>query len=134
MVTKNNIDSLEIGYSCMIDKFQEGHYSELFKYLTKGVQEDGKILEYNNFKILYYSLYRVKQIQGYGCLYKISDDGDLESMEIEYEEYIKGLRKKENPVKVIETPQDLVKDNDYLLISRKSYFKYLRELNISQDK
>lgn len=133
-VTKNNIDALGIGYSCMIDKFQDGDYAELFKYLTKEVQEDGQVLGYDNFKVLYYSLYRVKQIQGYGCLYQINDDGDLESMEIEYEEYIKGLRKIENPVKVIETPQDLVKDNDYLLISRKSYFKYLRELNISQDK
>lgn len=128
-VTKDNIDNLDIGYSCMIDKFQEGDYAELFKYLTKEVNENGEVLTYDNFKVLYKSLYRLKQIQGYGCLYNITDDGDLESMEREYEELIEGLRKNENPEKVIETPQDLAKDTEYLLISRKSYYKYLRQLN-----
>lgn len=128
-VTKINIDNLDIGYSCMMDKFHEGDYAELFKYLTKEVNENGEVLTYDNFKVLYKSLYRLKQIQGYGCLYQITDDGDLDSMEIEYEELIKGLRKNENPEKVIETPQDLAKDTEYLLISRKSYFKYLRNIN-----
>lgn len=129
IVTKNNIDDLDIGYSCMIDKFQENDFAELFKYLTKEVQEDGKVLDYNNFKMLYKGLYRLKQIQGYGCLYQITDEGDLESLEEEYEKLIKGLKERENPEKVIETPQDLIKNNEYLLISRKSYFKYLRDLD-----
>ncbi|NLL02352.1 MAG: protein rep [Mollicutes bacterium] len=128
-VTKNNIDSLDIGYSCTIDKFAEGHYVELFKYLTKEVQEDGTVLDYNNFKTLYISLYRLKQIQGYGCLYQITDDGDLEGLEAEYDILIERLREKENPEEVLETPQDLSKDKNYLLISRKSYFKYLRQIN-----
>lgn len=128
-VTKDNIDNLEIGYSCMMDKFQEGDFAELFKYMTKEVDENGEILSYDNFKTLYRSLYRLKQIQGYGCLYRITDDGDTESMVQEYEKIIEMLKERENPVKVIETPQDLAKDNKYLLISRKSYFKYLRQIN-----
>lgn len=128
-VTKSNIDNLDIGYSCMMDKFQEDDFAELFKYLTKGSDEEGNILEYENFKTLYYSLYRLKQIQGYGCLYQITDDGDLESFEEQYEELIEELRQKENPEKVMETPQDLANDKEYLLISRKSYFKYLRDID-----
>lgn len=128
-VTKSNIDNLDIGYSCMMDKFQEDDFAELFKYLTKGSDEEGQILEYENFKTLYYSLYRLKQIQGYGCLYQITDDGDLESFEEQYEELIQGLRQKENPEKVMERPQDLANDKEYLLISRKSYFKYLRDID-----
>lgn len=133
-ITKDNIDNLDLGYSCMLDKFHKDNYKELFKYLTKETDEKGEVLKYDNFKTLYYSLYRIKQIQGYGCLYSITDNLDLESFELEYEELIKRLNKKENPVKVIETPQELVKDKEYLLISRKSYFKYLNELNISQNK
>lgn len=133
-VTKDNIDNLELGYTCKMDKFNSDNYKELFKYLAKEVDQKGEVLTYDNFKTLYYSLYRVKQIQGYGCLYSIDDNLDLEAFELEYEELIERLNKKENPVKVIETPQELVKDKEYLLISRKSYFKYLNELNISQNK
>lgn len=134
-VTEENIDSLELGYSCMMEKFQECDFAELFKYMTKEVQEDGQVLSYENFKCLYESLYRIKQIQGYGCLYQIDDSGDLESMEQEYEDLIRELKEKEAPIVSYETPLELLHDNEYLLISRKSYFKYLRQLNdtIKQD-
>lgn len=127
-VTKKNIDSLEIGYSCTIDKFPKDQFVELFKYMTKETDEDGKVLTYNNFIALYYALYRVKQIQGYGCLYKITDDIDLEEYEALYKEFIDEIRKKESPATVMEKPQELILDTQYKIISRKSYFKYLREL------
>ena len=127
-VTKVNIEELEIGYSCTLDKFKEDDYAELFKYITKERDNLGNILTYENFVSLYYGLYRVKQIQGYGCLYQITDDGDEEEYERIYEELIQEIRKKESPMMVVEKPQDLLLDSEYTLISRKSYFKYLRKL------
>ncbi|MNM75143.1 hypothetical protein D3C81_869190 [compost metagenome] len=50
-------------------------------------------------------------------------------MEKEYDEYIQGITKKESPMMVYEQPQDLILDSEYTLISRKSYFKYLRQLD-----
>lgn len=128
-VTKNSLDSLDLGYSCIIDKFNENDYFEIFKYMTKEMNENGQALTYDNFTTLYESLYRVKQIQGYGCFYSITDDGDIESMEEKYEELINSLKEKEVPKVSIETPKELLKDNEYLLISRKKYFAYLQSIN-----
>lgn len=127
-VTKKAIDELELGYSCMINKFAPGDYAELFKYMTKERDEEGEVLGYDNFKTLYNALFRVKQIQGYGCLYRITDEGDLDSLEAIYEAFIEGLKEKENPTVSWEAPRDLLNETRYLLISRKSYFKYLRQL------
>ena len=127
-VNRTNLDDLEEGYTCSMDKFKEGDYAELFKYMTKETDQKGNVLTYENFVGLYYALYRVKQIQGYGCLFRIKDDLDLEEYEEKYREYIENIRKKENPIEVAERPKDLLLDKKYSLISRKSYFKYLRTL------
>lgn len=127
-VTQESVNELKQGYSCMISPFAPGDYAELFKYMTKETNEEGKVLSYANFKTLYDALYRVKQIQGYGCLYRIQDDWDLEASEAMYEAFIDGLKEKENPVVCLATPQDLLHDTQYTLISRKSFFKYLRQL------
>lgn len=127
-VTKSSIDELEEGYSCAIEKFNEDDYAELFKYISKGSDEEGKTLTYDNFVSLYYGLYRVKQIQGYGCLYRIDDDIDLEELDKQYDEYIQEIRKKESPLVTYEEPKDLILDSEYTLISRKTFFKYLRQL------
>lgn len=132
-VSKESIQKLKEGYSCTIDKFPKEAYQELFKYMTKETDESGHVLTYENFITLYYSLYRAKQIQGYGVLYHITDDGDLEGMEEEYEKFIQEIAKKESPVYVLEKPQDLLLDTEYTLISRKNYFKYLRQLNNSTE-
>lgn len=130
-VNKKNIDSLDLGYSCSIDKFDEDNYAELFKYMTKEVDEKGFVLTYDNFRILYYSLYNVKQIQGYGVLYRIKDNIDLEEFELLYKEFIDSLKQKEKPSRVLNTPEDLLLDDKYKLISRKSYFKHLRDTLLS---
>lgn len=127
-VTAQSIKDLKQGYSCTMDKFPPEDYAELFKYMTKEKDESGGIMSYENFKTLYESLYRLKQIQGYGCLYRIDDNIDLEEYEAKWNEYLDCIRKKESPVGVSETPQELILDNEYKLISRKSYFSFLREL------
>lgn len=126
-VTKKAIDDLELGYTCLIKQFAENDYAELFKYMTKETKEDGKVLTYDNFIALYYGLYLIKQIQGYGIFYRITDEGDLDSLEQIYEEHINHLNKIENPQASYDTPEDMLKDTQNMIISRKSYFKYLNQ-------
>src|SRR3712207_6917428 len=57
---RSNIDDLENGFSCIVDKFPEDDFAELFKYMTKDKDEEGNILTYDNFKTLYEALYRVR--------------------------------------------------------------------------
>lgn len=128
-VTKKAIEELELGYSCMMDKFQEGDFLELFKYMTKSDGlEDGKIMSYQNFKDLYYGLHSVRQIQGYGCLFRLKDEDMAELADSQYQALINDLRQKENPVNVSQTVQDLISDSEYLLISRKQIYKHLKRL------
>ncbi len=126
-VTRDSIKNLELGYSVKIDKFKDSEYQELFKYLIKGCGQD-EDMTYYNFKFLYEALYRKKQIQGYGCLYQIKDDDDEEMFEILYDEFIKALYEEEEPRETSESPEALIKDNEYLLISRKTYINYLRSI------
>lgn len=128
-VTKKAIDNLELGYSCTIDPIDESSVYEVFKYMTKATDEKNNILTYQNFKDLYFALYRVRQIQGYGCFYNVKDDDSIiEEVDYFYNKYIEELQKQENPVEVCETPQDLLLDNQNLIISRKKIFNYLRNL------
>ena len=126
-VTKEKIDNLKQGYSCKLLKFREEDYAELFKYMCKNTDEDGKILKYENFSCLYYSLYKIKQIQGYGCLYNIKSEEDLTSCENEYEKLIEFLNESESPERDINKVRDLINETEYKLISRKTFFKYLKE-------
>lgn len=127
-VTKKAIDGLELGYSCTLVKFQEDDYAELFKYMTKGSDQDGQALSYENFVSLYHALYRIKQIQGYGVLYQLSNDEDFEVYELAYEEFIQSCLQKEKPMRSYEKPQALILDTEYTLISRKSYYKFLKDI------
>ena len=128
-VTKKAIDNLELGYSCTIDPIDESSVYEVFKYMTKATDEKNNILTYQNFKYLYFALYRVRQIQGYGCFYNFKDDDSIiEEVDYFYNKYIEELQKQENPVEVCETPQDQLLDNQNLIISRKKIFNYIRNL------
>lgn len=128
-VKMKNIEELELGYSCMMDEFQEGDFLELFKYMTKADGlEDGKIMSYQNFKDLYYGLHSVRQIQGYGCLFRLKDDDIADIAEEKYQEIIDELKKTEEPVNVSQTVQELLADHKYLLISRKKIYKHLKRL------
>lgn len=127
-VTKKAIDSLELGYSCTIDKFTDDSYAELFKYMIKDFTETHQFMTYENFKTLYFSLLNVRQIQGYGCLFNITDDDISEEVDELYNSIIEELQKKETPVEAVESPHDILNDTEYMLISRKKIFKYLRKL------
>ena len=128
-VTKRSIDDLEIGYSCTIDPVDKKSVHEVFKYMTKSTDEKGNLISYENFKTLREALYKVRQIQGYGCFYNVKDDDSIidEADQI-YDMFIELLRVKENPLEVCETPEDLLKDNQNKIISRKIIHKHLRKL------
>ena len=128
-VTKRSIDDIDIGYSCTVDPIDESSVYEVFKYMTKATDEKGNCITYNNFETLYFALFRVRQIQGYGCFYNVKDDDSIidEADEL-YDVIVELLRAKENPLAVWQTVEDLLLDNDNLIISRKKIFNYLRNL------
>lgn len=128
-VNKKSIDNLDLGYSCIIDPIDESSIYEVFKYMTKSTDEKSNILTYDNFKVLYFALYRVRQIQGYGCFYNIKDDDSLiDQVDEYYDVLISILKTKEDPIEVCEAPEDLLCDNENLLISRNKIFKIYRDL------
>lgn len=101
-VNLKNINELDLGYSCNMDLFRPNEYQELFKYMTKGTDEDNNVLSYQNFVTLMYSTYRLKQIQGYGCFFNFTDDGDTEKLVDMYNEYVEYLEKNDNPIRTHE--------------------------------
>lgn len=126
-ITKKNIDELKIGYSCTIDKFENDNYFELFKYMTKAKSDT--VMTYDNFKTLYYALFNKRQIQGYGCLFRIKDEYLEEEINEIYDRIVNLLKEKEDPKLTFESPEQLLTDNDNILISRKKIHDYLRSLN-----
>ena len=127
-ITKSRLDKIGVGYSCMIDKFKDEDFIELFKYITKGSKEDGFPMSYDNFKVLYFALNGVRQIQGYGCFYSIKDDDITDQVEDYYKTVIDYLQKKETPVTVSETVQAVLEDNSYTVISKSRIYSYVRHL------
>lgn len=127
-VNLKNIDSLVEGYSCTFDSINDSTYYEVFKYMTKSTDENSNLLTYENFKTLFFALYRVRQIQGYGIFYNFKDNDDIDFRVDEYYKFIIDyLQKKESPIEVFESPKDLLKD-DFLLITRKKIYSYLKNL------
>lgn len=125
-VTKKNIDELEVGYSCKIDKFAEGEFMELFKYMTKGTTESGQAISYHQFTCLYYGLYRLPQIQGYGVLWHIEDDFSYDEVVDEYNKVIESLMALETPVNLIEGIEDVLLDKKNAYVSKRAYVKAFR--------
>lgn len=130
-ITKKAIDDLEIGYSCMCEKFNDNDYAELFKYMTKETDEKNNILTYENFCVLYESTYYVKQIQGYGCLYCIKDVDLTDEIDKIYVSIKDLLSQDEKPRCVAERPFDLL-NSSYKVISRKKIYQYLKDLDKDQ--
>ena len=127
-ISKIRLDLIECGYSCTIDEFKEDDFIELFKYITKGSKEDGFPMSYDNFKVLYYALNGVRQIQGYGCFYNVKDCHVDDMVEDYYKTVIDYLQRKEMPVSVWETVQAVLEDNSYTVISKSRIYSYVRHL------
>ena len=127
-VNANRFNELEQGYSCQLDKFDANAYVEVFKYMTKATDEKNYVLTYDNFKTLYFSTFYVRQIQGYGCLYQISDKNLDEEIDKIYADIKYFLTSEDKGYSSFERPIDLLNDKNYTIISRKKIYKYLKEL------
>lgn len=125
-VTKNNIDYLNIGYACIIDKVSDNTYYEIFKYISK--MKSDVIMSYDNFKTLYEATKSVRQIQGYGIFFNMSDDLNEDEIDKFYDDIVNFLKEKEEPIEIIENLKDVISDNNYKVISRKKVYKYIRNL------
>lgn len=124
-VTLKAINDLSEGYSCMMDKFKDEDFLELFKYMTKAKEEDDSVFTYRNFKFLYFHLENVRQIQGYGCFFRIKDEDMEDEVDELYDVLIRSLGESR---KSLEKPSDLLFDGEYTLISRKKVYQYLRNM------
>lgn len=127
-VNKRNIDKLECGYSCIIDKLQPDDYAEFFKYMIKETDETDNILSYENFKTLYLATEYLRQIQGYGCFYMITDKDLDEEVDKIYLEIKDILLNDEVPEVISQTPLELLNDINFKLISRKKIYQYIRQI------
>lgn len=120
----------DLGYSCSMDLFKNEDYHELFKYMTKSSKEDGEYFSYQNFLDLYFQLKGLRQIQGYGCFFRIqSDDEIIDLADSQYDVFIDTLNSIEEPVLATQKVEDLYMDDEYLIISRSQNYKYLRQIN-----
>jgi hypothetical protein len=134
-VTKKAIDALNEGYSCVIERFKESDYAELFKYATKVTTEEHTLLTYEHFKTLYNALHSVKQIQGYGVFYRVKDEVTEDMIaEVErlYNDLIEYLQSIERPTQEVSHLKELLQDAQYKLISRKRIFRYLVDVMASE--
>lgn len=127
-ISTKTVNELELGYSCMCEKFCNNDYAELFKYMTKETDEKDNVLTYENFVTLYESTYRLKQIQGYGCLYQIKDIDLTEEIDKVYADIKQFLEQDEQPRCSTEDPYDLL-NSPYKIISRKKIYQYLKEVD-----
>ena len=130
-ITLNKIEELDKGYSCICDKFSDNDYLELFKYMTKETDENNDVLTYDNFKTIYLSTYKLKQIQGYGKFYNIKD---VDIDDVFNEEYLKV--KKYLDLQEISRSENKhvnnVLDDEYMIISKKKVFQTLKNIDIDE--
>ena len=87
-VTKAAIESLQEGYSCIVN-YADGNFHQIFKYAVAGLladkkkamRKDGNVqrgLSYTEFKDLYFALENRRALQGYGCFYGLKlDEAEL---------------------------------------------------------
>ena len=133
-VTKKALKKLKEGYSCICEPVKEGDYLDNFKYLVKSFDQRASPINYDQFKTLYFALNNVRQIQGYGCFFRIKDTDDFITEEIDhiYDDLIKLLKLIEVPEAIGQSVQDLGRDNDNLIISRKKFYSIYKSI-LSED-
>lgn len=122
------------GYSCSMDMFADENYKELFKYMTKTHKDDGEYFTFKNFVTLYFQLKNLRQIQGYGDFFRLKDV-DIESeIDDSFNLVVDTLNSICEPKVVTEKTEELFCDNDSILFSRNKEYKYLRELELEEQK
>ena len=131
-VTLKAINDLEQGYSVVANKICKDDYYEVFKYTFKVTDDKGNFMTYDQFKYIYYALYKRRCIQGYGIFYDLNIEDDFidDSVDAIYDEFILNLLKIERPVsESLTVPEllELMSKSKFKVISRKNIQRYLIE-------
>lgn len=139
-VTLKNIDSLNIGYSCTVDKINfadeketKSNLYEVFKYATKVYAEDKGFMDLEQFNTLRNALHGRRIIQGYGVLHGLNESEELnETIEVLYEMFTEFLNKTELPrytsAEFEEVFRDLCQDQpEFRYISKKMLYQLTPE-------
>ena len=112
----------------MLDKVDSDSIFEIFKYLVKSFDDKGSICTYEQFKVLYFSLYRVKQVQGYGIFFNMDFDNLEFEIEDYYNDFIENLQKKELPKTITDSLDNCKRDKSYKYFSKFSLYRYYNTL------
>lgn len=125
-VTKKAIDSLELGYSCYMQRCISD-FKEVFKYAVKGLYDKRTSeFEYSEhvFESLFFSLHKRHLLQGYGIFRKFNFE-DLDDSDSLYDSVISELQLLEYPLpqefKLNTFLEDIQRNNDITYISKNSY-------------
>lgn len=133
-VNAHNIQSLPIGYSCIVDFVEGDAWHEVFKYATKMSKDGSSTCTYEQFCLLDDILHRFKMLQGYGIFYDMEDpepDADP-SAEILFEKVLILLNRIESPDRDISVALDKLVDELHrkklTVISKNLSYKYLQTI------
>ncbi len=133
-VTLKNIQSLKLGYSCIMDQVEGDQWQQVFKYATKMSKDGASSCTYKQFVLLDDIFRRMKMIQGYGIFYDVDDDEDEKdpTAEILFQKVLIMLDRNENPerdihIKLEKFLDELHKKN-LTVISKKMSYKYLKSI------
>lgn len=95
-----SINSVKLGYSCMLDMIEGDEWHEVLKYVTKLTKDTMCALDYTQFKTLYFALYKKhRAYQCLGVLSRLGKDDSIDSEVVEeYRRIIAELQLYEDPV------------------------------------
>lgn len=142
-VTKQAIDELKIGYSCMMTEVDKENTHQAFKYAIK--PERDEYMSFAVFQDLVTAMHGMRQVQCYGCFFglKLEDEEISEEFDPFYDPIIKALSSVERPIYASESPtniRDNIQKKKYIYISRKSIRRFAEkwcldeELSLMTDK
>lgn len=150
-VVQENIDTVKLGYSVIMDHVEGDSWHEVFKYATKMSKYGASVCTYDQFVLLDDILHKFKMLQCYGIFYddkkeKSDDDEPTDpTAEILFEKVLILLNSKEKPERdismALQEIVDEVHKKKLTVISKRLSYKYMktimddlrRDMGISDD-
>ena len=125
-IVKSEIGALKIGYSCKMDKIDDGNCNEVFKYACKVIDnETHEFMTFEQFRFLDRALADAKLFQCYGEWRNIKVDEDIDdSVDKLYytvKKYFKAYEPEEETLTIPETIER--KKSGYRVISKRKIYK-----------
>ncbi len=149
-VVQENIDTVKLGYSVIMDHVEGDSWHEVFKYATKMSKYGASVCTYDQFVLLDDILHKFKMLQCYGIFYddkkeKSDDEPTDPTAEILFEKVLILLNSKEKPERdismALQEIVDEVHKKKLTVISKRLSYKYMktimddlrRDMGISDD-